>query len=86
MDSAMIGKISKAQQYAQEPERMTLQSFSVLFNGKHDTYTMSFEHGKWHCGCDFFAQRGVCSHTMAAEKVLVKTGMTVEQPADLVAA
>jgi hypothetical protein len=85
MDSAMIGKISKAQQYAQEPERMTLQSFTVLFNGKHDTYTMSFEHGKWHCGCDFFAQRGVCSHTMAAEKVLVKTGMTVEQPTDLVA-
>ena len=39
MDSAMIGKISKAQQYAQEPERMTLQSFTVLFSGKHDTYT-----------------------------------------------
>ena len=86
MDSAMIGKISKAQQYAQEPERMTLQSFTVLMNGKHDTHTVSFEHGQWQCGCDFFAQRGVCSHSMAAEKVLAKTGMTIEQPALLVAA
>ncbi len=86
MDSAMIGKISKAQQYAQEPERMTLQSFTVLFSGRHDTYTTSFDHGQWQCGCDFFAQRGVCSHTMAAEKVLGKTGMTIEQPPVLVAA
>ena len=86
MDSAMIGKISKAQQYAQEPERMTLRSFTVRFNGKHDTYTVSFDQGKWQCGCDFFVQRGVCSHTMAAEKVLGKTGMTIEQPPVPVAA
>ena len=80
MDSAMIGKISKAREYAQEPERMTLTSFTVLFNGKHDTYAVSFDRGKWLCACDFFAQRGVCSHTMAVEKVLVKTGMALEQP------
>lgn len=80
MDSAMIGKISKAREYAQEPERMTLASFTVLFNGRHATYTVSFERGKWHCGCDFFVQRGVCGHTMAVEKVLGKTGMTLEQP------
>jgi len=86
MDSAMIGKISKAQQYAQEPERMTLQSFTVLFNGRHDTYTVSFDHGQWQCGCDFFVQRGVCSHTMAAEKVLGKTGMTIDLPVVPVAA
>jgi hypothetical protein len=80
MDSAMIGKISKAREYAQEPERMTLMTFTVLFNGRHDTYPVSFEHGKWQCGCDFFTQRGVCGHTMAVEKVLDKTGMTLEQP------
>jgi hypothetical protein len=80
MDSAMIGKISKAREYAQEPERMTFVSFTVLFNGKHDTYSVSFDHGKWLCACDFFSQRGVCSHTMSVEKVLAKTGMTLEQP------
>ncbi len=80
MDSAMYGKISKAQQYAQEPERMTLQSFTVRFDGKHDTYIVMFDQGKWQCGCDFFGQRGVCSHTMAVEKVLGRTGMTLPQP------
>lgn len=79
MDSAMIAKISKAREYASEPERMTLTSFSVLFNGRHQTYAVSFENGKWQCACDFFGQRGVCSHTMAAEKVLSKTGMTLAQ-------
>ena len=80
MDSAMIGKISKAREYAQEPERMTFVSFTVLFNGKHDTYSVSFDQGKWLCACDFFAQRGVCSHTMSVEKVLGKTGMSLGQP------
>jgi len=80
MDSAMIGKISKAREYAQEPERMTFVSFTVNFSGRHDTYSISFDHGKWTCGCDFFTQRGVCSHTMAVEKVLGKTGAVLETP------
>ncbi len=79
MDSAMIAKISKAREYASEPERMTLTSFSVLFNGRHQTYAVGYQHGKWQCECDFFAQRGVCVHTMAVEKVLSKTGMTLPQ-------
>ncbi len=80
MDSAMIAKISKAREYAQEPERMALASVEVVFNGKHQTYHVSFSQGKWQCGCDFFVQRGVCSHTMAVEKVLGKTGMELLQP------
>lgn len=85
MDSAMIAKISKAREYANEPERMTLTQFSVLFNGRHQSYAVSFQLGKWQCECDFFAQRGVCSHTMAVEKVLGKTGMTMAQPEPAVA-
>lgn len=81
MDSAMIAKISKAREYAQEPERMTLASFEVVFDGKHQTYHVSYANGKWQCECDFFAQRGVCGHTMAVEKVLSKTGMALLTPA-----
>ncbi len=78
MDSAMIGKISKAREYAQEPQRITFQSFSVLFQGKHQTYAVSFDHGIWHCECDFFAQRGICSHTMTLERVLGESRVTLE--------
>ena len=85
MDSAMIAKISKAREYAQEPERMEIASIVVLFKGKHQTYHVVFEHGAWKCECDFFGQRGVCSHTMALEKVLGKTGMTMAAPVPVTA-
>ena len=70
MDSAMIAKISKAREYAQELERINFKSFTVEFQGKHQAYTITYDDGVWHCGCDFFEQRGVCSHTMAMERVL----------------
>ena len=69
MDSAMIGKIEKSKRYAEEPERITIRQLRVDFAGDHDTYQVSFEDGNWTCGCRFFAQRGVCSHTMTLERV-----------------
>ena len=79
MDSAMIAKISKAREYSQEPERIRLQAFEVAFQGKHQVYTVHFDHGVWHCTCDFFGQRGVCSHTMTLERVLEVSGVTLEE-------
>ncbi len=85
MDSAMIGKISKAREYAQEPERITFTQFTVEFQGKHQTYVVSFDKGVWHCACDFFMQRGVCSHTMAVEKVINRAGTILGQAVEAVA-
>lgn len=79
MDSAMIAKISKASLYASEPERMTFIDFTVTFAGKHQTYRVDFRNGAWTCECDFFGQRGVCSHMMAVEKVLARAGTTLVQ-------
>ena len=79
MDSAMIAKISKAREYSQEPERITFRSFAVAFQGKHQVYTVRFDHGEWRCTCDFFGQRGVCSHTMTLERVLGVSGVTLEE-------
>lgn len=70
MDSGMISKIQKAKQYAQEPHRLRFEKFEVIFQGNHSNYTVTYDHGKWRCGCDFFHKRGVCSHTMTLEKVL----------------
>ena len=79
MDSAMIGKISKAREYAQEPERITLTGLQLAFRGKHQSYALTFDHGNWRCECDFFGQRGFCSHTMAIEKVISKSGMKLHE-------
>ena len=70
MQSSLIGKIEKAKRYAQETERITFTEFSVKFRGEHDNYTTEFRNGKWHCSCHFFSSWGLCSHTIAMEKVL----------------
>lgn len=69
MDSAMVSKIEKAKRYADEPERVTITQMTVRFKGDHDVHTVSFDQGKWNCTCHFFSQRGVCSHSMALERI-----------------
>ena len=70
MDSGMISKIEKAKRYAEEPERIEIQGLTVILHGEHADHDVSFENGVWSCDCDFFRQRGVCSHTMALERLL----------------
>lgn len=70
MQSSIIGKVEKAKHYAQEPERVTFNSFEVSFRGENDTHTTGYCDRKWHCSCRFFSEWAVCSHTMALEKIL----------------
>lgn len=70
MDSGMIGKIQKSKLYAEEPERIRFEGFQVTFQGTNSEHQVSYQHGDWHCTCHFFASRGVCSHTMAMERLL----------------
>jgi hypothetical protein len=70
MDSGMIGKIQKAKFYAEEPERICFEQFKATFQGTNSRHTLSYDNGTWRCTCNFFASRGVCSHTMAIERLL----------------
>jgi len=70
MQSSLIGKIEKAKLYAQETERICFSEFSVKFQGEHDTYITGYKEDKWHCSCHFFSKWGLCSHTMALQKIL----------------
>ncbi len=70
MDSGMIGKIQKARMYAEEPERVRIEQFRAMFQGTNSRHAVVYDHGAWHCSCNFFASRGVCSHTMAMERLL----------------
>jgi len=83
MQSSLIGKIEKAKRYAQEPERITFSELSVKFRGDNNNYATEYKDGKWHCSCPFFSSRGVCSHTMALERILInmlpKEALTTQQ-------
>lgn len=70
MDYNMIGKIEKAKRYAEERDRIHFEAFTVSFNGENNPHTVHFSDNTWSCDCDFFGARGVCSHTMALERIL----------------
>jgi hypothetical protein len=70
MDSGMIGKIQKSKLYAAEPGRVRFEQFRVALEGTNAHHTISYDEGAWTCTCNFFATRGVCSHTMAMERLL----------------
>ncbi len=70
MDYGMIGKIEKAKRYAEERERIHFEAFRATFDGDNNPHTVEFSQGGWKCDCDFFVTRGVCSHTMALERIL----------------
>ncbi|OGO06541.1 MAG: hypothetical protein A2Y92_05780 [Chloroflexi bacterium RBG_13_57_8] len=70
MQSSLIGKIEKAKRYAQEKDRVTFSELEVKFRGENSDYHTGYKDGKWHCTCSFFPKWGVCSHTMALEKIL----------------
>jgi hypothetical protein len=70
MQSSLIGKIEKAKRYAQEKDRVLFTDFRVSFRGDNDSYLLSYGDGKWSCSCNFFSVRGMCSHTMALQRML----------------
>ena len=70
MQSSLIGKIEKAKRYAQEPERVTFSELVVKFRGENNDLTTKYKEGRWYCSCGFFSSWGVCSHTMALERML----------------
>jgi len=81
MDYGMIGKIEKAKRYAAERDRISFTRFEAHFQGENNSHTVIFDEGQWSCDCSFFQRRGVCSHTMALERIL--EGM-VPEPAEVI--
>mgnify|MGYP001374949731 CR=1 FL=1 len=70
MDSGLIGKIEKAKWYAQDPARVILLKFTVLFHGDHSDHVLTYDNGFWDCDCVFYATHRTCSHTMAIDSQL----------------
>ena len=69
MDYSMIGKIQKAKQYAEEPERVTFNTLAIEFSGSNDTYTITLGPDGWHCTCSGFQNYAICPHIMTLERL-----------------
>jgi hypothetical protein len=68
----VVSDVEKATKYATETDRITFHSFQASFKGDHNDYQISYNDGKWDCDNPYFRTHGVCSHTMAMERILAK--------------
>lgn len=69
MDYSMIGKIQKAKQYAEQPERVTFTSFAVEFRGNNNSYQVTLGPEGWHCTCPGHQKYAICPHIMTLERL-----------------
>ncbi len=70
MQSSVINKIEKARRYAEEKDRICMESFSATIRGDHSSHQVSLDADTWKCDCYYFSLQGLCSHTMALQRVL----------------
>jgi len=66
----IVSDVEKAKRYSAERERIRIVSFDCAFEGYSKTHHITYNRGKWTSSASFFARRGLCSHTMALEKIL----------------
>ena len=81
MHSSLIGKVEKANRYARELDRITIDRMSLTFRGDNDTHHVSLDAGQWHCTCHYFESWGACVHLLALQKICLL--YTSPSPRDL---
>ena len=70
MHSSVIGKIEKANRYARELDRITIDRLSLTFRGDNDTHRVSLEADRWECNCHYFESWSTCAHVLALQKIM----------------
>ena len=65
MDYSLSEKIQKAKEYAEDPSRVTFNSFTIEFKGDNDTYIISLGPDGWHSNDHGFQSFGISQHVMA---------------------
>jgi nucleoside-triphosphatase THEP1 len=66
----LIRKISKAKRYVSDSDRFNIQANEVTINTDHGVRKLTKHNKEWKCSCDFYAENGICSHTIALEEFL----------------
>jgi hypothetical protein len=69
MYSSLISKIEKAKRYAEQPDRITFESFDVRFRGDNGSHRVSLKGDEWTCECDHFQTSGLCAHVMTMQRI-----------------
>lgn len=66
----IVSDVKKAKRYTDQRDRIRITAFDCTFEGYNKDHQITYDEGAWSSTASFFAQRGVCSHSMALEKIL----------------
>ncbi len=66
----IVSDVKKAKRYSEEKDRIHTLSFEVHMKGANREHQVCYNDGTWTCTCSFFEKRGICSHTMAMERIM----------------
>lgn len=78
----VVSDVEKAARYADEPDRIQLKTFKATFHGTNNEHVVTYDNGNWTCDSMSFQLRGVCSHTMALERLFKGMVIPVAVPAE----
>ncbi|HWH37854.1 MAG TPA: SWIM zinc finger family protein [Candidatus Limnocylindrales bacterium] len=70
MHSSVIGKIEKANRYARETDRISIDHISLSFRGDNDSHRVTLDADRWQCSCHYFESWKTCAHVLALQKIL----------------
>jgi hypothetical protein len=70
MHSSVIGKIEKANRYARETDRISIDQLGLTFRGDNDTHRVALDSDRWQCTCHYFDSWKTCAHVLAMQKIL----------------
>lgn len=63
-----LRKIEKAKRYVSEPHRFAKRGWQIELQSEHGFRRIYFDGQVWVCNCGFYAQHGICSHTIATQE------------------
>ena len=72
MHSSFYGMVEKAHRYADEPERVQLQTLEARVRGSSTDHVVRLTDGRLRCDCDHNRLEGLCAHVLTVERVLKK--------------
>ena len=70
MHSSLIGKVEKANRYARELDRISIDRVALTFRGDNDTHRISLDADGWQCTCHYFESWKTCAHILAMQQIL----------------
>jgi hypothetical protein len=76
-ESELKEKQEKALRYSEQPHRFSLVSLKFEMRSNHGVRQVEYSDGRWQCVCEFYLENSTCSHILAVQAILGKSGLNI---------